>query len=652
MSLTVTDPCHSLRSRKIGAYMKARVDRHARSPFRIILAASLLALPACSFAQGPDASMGARLGQGTFVSPNFVLNLDVQVKGADGAPLKSMAVVTLYSAAGLPISTATTRGTRALFTQLAPGDYYVEVEASGYWKSREDTTVQPTLSDNIVTVSLTPAVAGSAPPVYSHTPLLKPEVQKDLNKAVAAMRANDLDSAQKQMKPILRVARNHPDVLYTMGLLAEKKGNTTEAQSSWNKAISFDPNHWLSVYALGQSYFHEGNYQKAGELGQKALDLQPNSWKAHSLLASVAFRQDHYGEAVSHGERALELGKEQAAGISIVLAQALAVQGRKEEAIQVLNQFLATKPESTNEEKARRLLTSVQSKADQFVISGSEAAKAAADAPKPEITPLVERWVPPNVDDVQPPVEPGAACDLSDVLAHAGTQLQRLPDTLERFSATERLEHQDVSETGIASKGETVSYAYVVSIHETRRGSLNVEEYRNGTDDAAVFPEHFATRGLPSQVFVFHPYYQGEFAMKCEGLARQGAGFAWQVHFEQKANVPSRIQVHYLNGRRYPVPLKGRAWIDSTSYQIVRLQTDLREPVKLAGLYAQHTDIEYGPVRFRKDNLDLWLPIRAEFFVQTKGHRVHRRHDFSDYVLFAVEDKQTIGKPKGAQEQQ
>jgi hypothetical protein len=296
------------------------------------------------------------------------------------------------------------------------------------------------------------------------------------------------------------------------------------------------------------------------------------------------------------------------------------------------------------------LLTSVQSKADQFVISGSEAAKAAADAPKPEITPLVERWVPPNVDEVQPPVEPGAACDLPDVLAHAGTQLQRLPDTLERFSATERLEHQDVSETGIASKGETVSFAYVVSIHETRRGSLNVEEYRNGTDDAAVFPEHFATRGLPSQVFVFHPYYQGEFAMKCEGLARQGAGFAWQVHFEQKANVPSRIQVHYLNGRRYPVPLKGRAWIDSTSYQIVRLQTDLREPVKPAGLYAQHTDIEYGPVRFRKDNLDLWLPIRAEFFVQTKGHRVHRRHDFSDYVLFAVEDKQVIGKPKGAQE--
>jgi len=618
----------------------------------MILMAGMFALPKTGFGQVPSPAMGGRLGQGTFVRPNFILNLDVQVQGADGSPLKSTAVVTLYSSSGLPVSTATTKGTRALFAQLAPGQYYVEVEAPGYWKMREDAMVDPTVSDNIVKVSLTPAVVGSAPPEYSHTPLLKPEVQKDLNKAVAALKANNLDSAQKLLKPVFRVAPNHPDVLYVMGMLADKKANTAEAENYWGKAILFDPKHGVSVYALGQLYMREANYVKAGELGQKALDLDANSWKAHSLLASVAFRQDHYGEAVSHGERALELGKERAASISIVLAQALAVQGRRDEAIQVLNQFLAIKPDHGQAETAQRVLARLQSKADQFVIAGSETAKAATEIPQPDISPLVEHWVPANIDDVVPAVEPGAACDLGDVLTRAGQQLQRLPDTLDRFSATERLEHQTVNEIGVASKGETVSFAYVVSIHETRQGSLNVEEYRNGTDDASAFPEHFATRGLPSQVFVFHPYYQGEFDMKCEGLARQGTGFAWQVHFEQKANVASRMQVHYLNGRRYPVPLKGRAWIDSTSYQVVRLQTDLREPVKPAGLYAQHTDIEYGPVRFRKDNLDLWLPIRAEFFVQTKGHRVHRRHDFSDYVLFAVEDKQIIGKPKGGQEQQ
>jgi hypothetical protein len=280
------------------------------------------------------------------------------------------------------------------------------------------------------------------------------------------------------------------------------------------------------------------------------------------------------------------------------------------------------------------------------VIAGSDVARGAIEVPQPEISPLVEHWVPPNVDEVTPAVEPGAACNLEEVLANAGEQLQRLPGKLERFSATERLEQQTVNESGIASKAQTISFTYVVSIHETRRGSLNVEEYRNGTDEASVFPDHFATRGLPSQVFVFHPYYQSEFEMKCEGLARQGTSFAWQLRFEQKKEIPSRMQVHYLNGKRFPVPLKGRAWIDATNYEVVHLQTDLREPLKTAGLIAQHTDIEYGPVRFKKDKLDLWLPIRAEYFVQTRGHRIHRRHDFNDYLLFAVDDKQDIGKPR------
>ncbi len=282
--------------------MRIAYTNHAKIALATILMAGMMALPKTDFGQAPAPAMGGRLGQGTFVSPNFILNLDVQIRGADGAPLKSMAVVTLYSSSGLPVSTATTRSTQALFAQLAPGQYYVEVEAPGYWKMREDALVDPAVSDNIVKVSLTPAVAGSAPPAYSHTPLLKPEVQKDLNKAITALKANNLDAAQKLMKPVLRVAPKHPDVLYVMGMLADKKANTAEAQGYWEKAISFDPRHEVSVYALGQSYMREGNYVKAGELGQKALDLAPNSWKAHSLLASVAFRQDHYGEAVSHGQ--------------------------------------------------------------------------------------------------------------------------------------------------------------------------------------------------------------------------------------------------------------------------------------------------------------------------------------------------------------
>ncbi len=612
--------------------------------------AALLLSSANIFGQTPQAPLGGRLGQSTFVSPDFVLNLDVQIHGPDGVPVKALTVVTLYSQAGLPISTATTKGTKALFTQLAPGSYYVEVEAPGYWKAREDALVQGTMADSVVSVELAPAVAGrSAPPVYSLAPLLAPDVQKELRKGVAALQSGNLPAAQKSLKFVAGKAPNHPVVLYALGMLADKKGNTSDAQGLWQRAIGLQPNYLLAVYALAQSYLQQDNYAKANEMGQKALEVDPNSWQAHSLLASVAFRQEHYSEAVSHGERALEIGKEKAGSIAIVLSQALAVQGRRDEAIVVLNQYLAANPDSAHAERARTILTRLQSKADRYVIEGSDAEKVSVDLPPPDVSPLVERWVPANVDESMPPVEPGAACDLGDVLAKAGAQLELLPQTLDRFSATETIENQAVNENGIASKSQNVSFTYVVSIHETRHGSLNVEEYRNGKDDDSSFPDRFATHGLPSQVFVFHPYYQDDFEMNCEGLSRRGTGFAWQIRFEQKKNVPSRMQVHYLNGQRFPVPLKGRAWIDATNYQVIRLETDLREQVKPAALYAQHTDIEYGPVRFRKDNLELWLPIRADFYFQTGGHRIHRRHDFHDYMLFAIDDQQNIGKPKETQ---
>jgi len=630
--------------------MNNRIGTDRKYSMLLGLFTCLFGISLTGFAQSgaPSPSMGGRLGQGTFVSPSFVLNLDVQVRGPDGAPLKAPAVVTLYASSGLPISTATTKGTRALFTQLAPGQYYVEIEASGFWKMREDTIIDPSVSDNVLKVAMVPAAAGSAPVVYYHTPLLAPDVQKQLEKGVAGLKANRLDDAQKSLKFVLKKSPNHPAALYVMGLAAEKKGNPLEARKYWEKSLSFDPTQQVAVYALGQSYLSGGNYSKADELGRKLLQLDPNSWKAHSLVASAAFRQEKYGEAVSHAERAWELGGELAGSISIVLAQALAVQDRRAEAIEALKRYLATQSDEKRIETAQQLLDRLQSNADRFVIAGSELENARSDVPPPEITPLVEKWVPPNVDEVTAPVEPGASCDLNDVLEKAGHQLQLLPETLDRFSANETIQHQRVNEKGIASNSSTVTFAYVVSIHETRHGFLNVEEYRNGTDSQSVFPDHLATRGLPSQVFLFHPYYQRDFEMKCEGLARQGTGFAWQIHFQQEKDVPSRMQVHYLNGKRFPVPLKGRAWIDAANYEVIRLQTDIREPLKEAGLYAQHTDIEYGPVRFQKDNLDLWLPIRAEIYMQTRGHRIHRRHDFDNYLLFAVEDKQTISNPKEA----
>jgi hypothetical protein len=103
-------------------------------------------------------------------------------------------------------------------------------------------------------------------------------------------------------------------------------------------------------------------------------------------------------------------------------------------------------------------------------------------------------------------------------------------------------------------------------------------------------------------------------------------------------------------GQSYPVALKGRAWIAADSYQIARMETQEMAPVPEIRLKADRTAIEYGPVHFKERNLDMWLPQSAEVFTDWRGRRFHRRHSFSKYLLFSVDEKQKISAPKIAEE--
>jgi hypothetical protein len=62
------------------------------------------------------------------------------------------------------------------------------------------------------------------------------------------------------------------------------------------------------------------------------------------------------------------------------------------------------------------------------------------------------------------------------------------------------------------------------------------------------------------------------------------------------------------------------------------------------------TFIEHPPVKFSKNNQELWLPNSAEVFFDFNGQRMHRRHYFRNYMLFSVEATQKISDPKAALE--
>src|SRR5260370_13201897 len=146
-----------------------------------------------------------------------------------------------------------------------------------------------------------------------------------------------------------------------------------------------------------------------------------------------------------------------------------------------------------------------------------------------EALPVPSSWMPPDVDDKMPPVEPGAACALDEVVQNAGKRLEELVKNVDRFTATELVSDESINKWGQPSSPEKAQFDYIVSMEETRRGALTVEEYRERPAASKRFPEAVITTGLPALVVIFHPYNAGTFEMTCEGLARWNGGLGWEV---------------------------------------------------------------------------------------------------------------------------
>lgn len=374
-----------------------------------------------------------------------------------------------------------------------------------------------------------------------------------------------------------------------------------------------------------------------------------SSWRAHAILAETYLQQGLMEEAIKEAERALDLGQGKAAAVQPLLARALADHGDKERAIGILQAYLK---DHRADVEASILLDSLQPSSSTGEYGGALPSPKGKMAPAlAPVTPshLHSSWLPPEVDEKVPAVEPDAACALDDVLQETGKRVKEFVSNVDRFTATESLEHETINKAGIASRPQTRKFEYLVSVGEYRPGLFSVEEFRNNRGSVAEFPDGVATKGLPTMVLIFHPYNVLNFEMRCEGLARWNGALAWQMHFRQRSDKPNTTRAYKIGTNVYPVPVKGRAWIDADSYQILRLETNLIAPIPQIRLREDRTVIEYGPVHFQEGKVNMWLPQNADVYYDWNGRRSHRRHSFSNYLLFSVTDKPRISAPNAAE---
>jgi VWFA-related protein len=253
-------------------------------------------------------------------------------------------------------------------------------------------------------------------------------------------------------------------------------------------------------------------------------------------------------------------------------------------------------------------------------------------------------WSPPNVDAPLASISTAETCSLPDVLTHAGERAQELVDDLQKFSAQEKIQFQLLDRYGFSGGTDTGTYDYLVTF-EQHPNALSVDESRQIAAGKAGLRGGARDNGLTALAMIFHPYYQGDYDMRCEGAADWNGTPAWVIHFIQRKDKPSRTQGIITPQRDFPLKLKGRAWIAKDSYQVLHIDSNTVEPVPMIGLTSNAVSISYAPVEFHAQNVQLWLPQSADTFTEMINGRSIVKHTFSDFVLFSVQSNQTIGKP-------
>jgi hypothetical protein len=251
-------------------------------------------------------------------------------------------------------------------------------------------------------------------------------------------------------------------------------------------------------------------------------------------------------------------------------------------------------------------------------------------------------WISSGIDERVPDVDPNVECPLPHVLRGAGQRMKQFVANLEKFTAVERVEHQAIDASGSWHSPEVRDFNYVVMVKRTSRDVFLMDEYRNGSSDPAQFPARIATQGMPAIALLFHPLLASDYTFACEGLGGWEGRSAWQVHFIQRPDRPGRILSYSAGGKYSSLPLKGRAWIDPGSFEVLRIETELVRPLPEVGLTVDRVAISYQPVQFRSRELELWLPKVVDLYVERQGRRYYRRHTFKDFQLFIVETTQSV----------
>jgi len=622
-----------------------------------ILACCVLATPALGQSPSTD-----RIPSTLNVEPSVVYRTDPGTcvllfkvfAEKSSVPIDRQALLKLVNLKDQKVVWQTTEeNSQGAFTNVPFGNYDVEISAVGYLSTHQAAqTSNAQLQQFEIVLRRDPAAIN----LDVEDRAMPSKARKEMKRGVNALKSRNLKDAEKHLAEAFKAAPSSAELNFLLGYLYFEQRDYEKASSYLGTATKLRPHDATSLTLLGRAYLERKDYPQAQSALEQAVATDAESWLAHNLLADAHFHQKNYGKARDEAQVAIDKGKAVANPARLILGQALINLGQDEQGIQALETFLQQSPSQPMAGQVRSLIAEVREHASAAPSAENEAGKneVRTGTKLPGVDPLQalaapglseKSWQPPGIDQVKVALASGVACPSEKVAEETGKHVSELADDVARFSAIEDLFHQNLDRFGNPIRTETRKYNYVASISEPEPGFLAVDESRAEKIELEGYPDKIASTGFAALALVFHPHMRDNFDMKCEGLGDWRGQASWIVYFKQRDDKPNRMHSYKVGRLVYPVKLKGRAWITADKFQIVRIESEMVRPMPEIKLLSEHQVVEYGPIRFDKKNMSLWLPKSAEIYFDFRQHRYYRRHSFDHYMLFSVDSDEKRKEP-------
>jgi tetratricopeptide (TPR) repeat protein len=362
----------------------------------------------------------------------------------------------------------------------------------------------------------------------------------------------------------------------------------------------------------------KGNVNKAAELYQHALEADPKNALALQEMGRTQLAQKNWELADKYFQKALQAGAGE--GSLLLRVRALLELGDLEEAEREMDSYAAGRKIKDLPQEARELHFTVQSRLTLLMYGQ---VKSMIDRSPEELIRTV-----PELQGLEVAEDQGT---LEEILKKTGEGVDAFFRNIPNAASREQVHQELLGKDGRVRDSRDQEFQYMMQAN-VRQPGMGIREYRDPSMGGLML-----TSGFASTSSIFHPVNRDGADFRYLGKQTLDGREVYVIAFAQKPRTAKMVTRFVTSEGSALILTHGLAWIDTRSFQIVRLYTSLLDPVPSLRLRMLTTEIQYHQVAFDGDTTTLWLPQTVEIMVDWHGRILRNQHRYSDFMRFNVE---------------